>query len=398
MFEKLIDSKKIGGINCLIWQDGQVLFQESYGVKNLVSEDLMTYDTIFRISSMTKPITSVLTMMLFEENKLKLDDPITRWFPQFGDMRVVTNQGEFRSANRVITVFDLLTHTAGFTYSEFQNGKLKDDYLRVLGGDIDNELSNKQWIDGLASLPLGSQPGEIFSYGKSTDLLGLLISSVERKPLGKVMEEKIFNPLGMTDTFFNVPQSKQHRCASNFGFDTFGKLTTLETVPLQMAMIERPVDLEFESGGQGLWSTIEDYLKFAKVFVEGGSSNGVQILKKETVELMCTNQLTIYQREHSKLMGNAMFKEHFGFGFGIAVVTKENQYASIPCTGSIGSVGWPGAYGGWWTADPVKKVISIFLTHNMTTPEQLAQGIGFELYEAIDIFSTYSKQIIKNAA
>jgi CubicO group peptidase (beta-lactamase class C family) len=395
MFKKLIDNKKLGGANCTIWKDGHVIYQESHGYKNLETLELMTIDTIFRIASMTKPITSVLTMMLWEEKKLNLYDPITKWFPQFRNMKVLKNQpGEYEDANRLITILDLLTHRAGFTYSGFQNGKLKDDYDRVLGGDIDSELTNEQWIDGLASLPLVSQPGEIFNYGKSTDLLGILISTIEGKSLGKVMEEKIFNPLAMTDTFFDVPGNKRNRCASNFGYDESGNLVNLETVPLKMAFKERPTDLEFESGGGGLWSTIGDYLKFAKLFVETGSSTGIQILKPETIELMCSNQLTASQREHSKLMNTRIFREHYGFGLGLAVVFKENKYGSIPCAGSIGSVGWPGAYGGWWSADPIKKTVSIFLTHSMTEPKQLAQGIGWELYEAIDIFSNYSTENI----
>lgn len=395
MFQKLIDNKKLGGVNCTIWKDGQVIYQESQGYKNLETRELMTIDTIFRIASMTKPITSVLAMMLYEEKKLNLHDPITKWFPQFKKMKVLRNQlGEYEDANRLITILDLLTHRAGFTYSGFQNGKLKDDYDKLLGGDIDSELTNDQWIHGLASLPLVNQPGELFNYGKATDLLGILIAKIEGKSLGKVMEEKIFNPLAMTDTFFDIPTNKRNRCASNMGYDESGNLVNLETVPSKMAFKERPSNLEFEAGSGGLWSTIDDYLKFAKLFVENGSSNGVQILKQETIGLMCSNQLTNFQREHSKLMGTPIFREHYGFGLGLAVVMKESKYESMPCAGSIGAVGWPGAYGGWWSADPIKKAISIFLTHSMTELKQLAQGIGFELYEAIDIFSNYSKENI----
>jgi len=390
MFKKLIENKKLGGVNCMIWQDGQMVYQQSEGYKNLETKESLTMDTIFRIASMTKPITSVLTMMLYEEKKLDLGDPITKWFPQFGDMKVLKNQmDEYEDTNRLITILDLLTHRAGFTYSGLQQGKLKAEYIRVLGGDIDTALTLEQWINGLASLPLVSQPGEIFNYGKSTDLLGMLISTIERKPLGKVMEEKIFNPLYMTDTFFDVPINKKNRCAANVGFDESGNVINLETVPLQMAFKERPPGLEFESGSGGLWSTIGDYLKFARIFVEDGRSSAVQIIKKETTELMCSNQLTPAQRQHSKLMGMPLFRDNFGFGLGVAVVMKESPYLSVPCSGYAGSVGWPGAYGGWWSADPVRKSIAIFLSHSMTEPKQLAQGIGLELYEAIDRFSKF---------
>jgi CubicO group peptidase (beta-lactamase class C family) len=202
MFEKLIDNKKLGGVNCIISKDGQVIYEQSFGYRNLETHELMTADTIFRIASMTKPVTSVLALMLCEEQKMNLHDPITKWFPQFEHMKVLKNQsGEYEDANRLITIFDLLTHTAGFSYGDFLKGQLKDDYRKSLGADIDSELTLEQWVNGLSSLPLLSQPGELFNYGKSTDLLGILISTIEGKSLGKVMEEKIFNPLGMTDTF-----------------------------------------------------------------------------------------------------------------------------------------------------------------------------------------------------
>jgi len=377
-------------VNCLIWQDGHILYQESEGYRNPEKKELLTIDTLFRIASMTKPITSVLALMLYEEKKLDLNDAVTKWFPRFGKMKVLRTQtGEYEDACKEITILDLLTHRAGFTYGGFQKGKLKEDYLKVLGGDIDTEISIEQWVNGLASLPLVSQPGELFNYGKSTDLLGIIISVIEGKSLGRVMEEKIFIPLKMTDTFFDVPVSKKTRCASNVGFDESGNLINLETVPAAMAFKERPVGLEFEAGSGGLWSTMEDYLKFARIFVEDGNSDGIQILKKETKDMMCSNHLTPDQRQQSKLFGSSMFKDNFGFGLGVAVVMKESPYLSIPCAGSYGSVGWPGAYGGWWSADPVKKSVAIFLTHSMTEPSQLSRGIGFELYEAIEMFSKY---------
>ncbi len=381
------------GLTAYYGRMGQILYQESEGYKNLETHEPLTMDTIFRIASMTKPITSVLAMMLYEEKKLDLNDPITKWFPQFGNMKVVKNKSdEYEDASRIITILDLLTQRAGFTYSGFQHGKLKDDYLKFLGGDIDSERTLEQWVNGLAGLPLVSQPGEIFNYGKSTDLLGILISTIEGKSLGRVMEEKIFDPLGMTDSFFDIPENKKNRCASNMGFDESGNIVNLETVPEKMAFKERPRDLEFEAGSGGLWSTIGDYLKFARIFVENGCPDGIRILKKETLDLICSNHLTPAQRQQSRLFGTTMFKDNFGFGLGVAVVMNESPYLSIPCAGSVGSVGWPGAYGGWWSADPVKKSVSIFLTHSMTDPKQLTQGIGWELYEAIEVFANYCRE------
>lgn len=396
MFEKLIENNKLGGINCLIWKQGEIVLQKSYGYKNLDTQELMPLDALFRISSMTKPITSVLAMMLYEEQKLDLHDPITKWLPAFEEMKVLVKQpDEYEPANKQITILDLLTHRAGFTHSEFQQGKLREDY-RALGGDIDSTLSNEQWIQALANLPLVNQPGELFHYGRSTDLLGILISTIAGKPLGEVMEEKIFAPLGMTDTFFDVPPSKKDRCVSNFGYDHLGALTTLETVPLQMAYQERPDHLAYQSGGQGLWSTLSDYLKFARIFIENGSSGGIRILAPKSMALICSNQLTASQRASSQIMGASLFQENYGFGLGLAMVCKENNEDTIPCAGAIGTVGWPGAYGGWWSADPINRSIALFLTHSMTTPSQLEEGIGFELYEAIAIFSNYCKGLYGN--
>src|SRR5689334_3496370 len=139
MFEKFIDNKKLGGVNYLIWKDGQVMCAASEGYKNLETLERMSRDTLFRIASMTKPVTSVLAMMLYEEKKFNLDDPITNWFPQFRSMKVLKNQdGDLEDANRTITILDLLTHRAGFTYGGFHSGKMKNDYERVLGGDIDS--------------------------------------------------------------------------------------------------------------------------------------------------------------------------------------------------------------------------------------------------------------------
>lgn len=395
MFKHLIDSKKLAGAVCLIWKNGKIVHKESQGYKNLETGELLDFDTIFRIASMTKPITSVLAMMLYEQGKFELNDPITKWFPAFQEMKVLKNTNteltESVGANRPITILDLLTHRAGFTYGEFHTGQLREAYHKTLGGDIDTALTNEEWVKGLANLPLINQPGELFNYGKSTDLLGLLISKIEKKSLGEVMYQNIFSPLDMQDTFFYVPLEKKKRCAANFGYDEAGNVITLDNVPLNMAFKDRPIDLEFESGSGGLWSTLDDYLKFAKIFVEHGTSNGVQILKQETIELMCSNQLSPSQREHSKLMGTPMFKDFYGFGLGLAVVMTENDWSSIPCTGSVGSVGWPGAYGGWWSADPEKKAIAIFLTHSMTEPNQLANGIGLDVYAAIDIFASYYK-------
>ena len=203
MFQQLIDNQRLGGIACVIWKDGQIVFRESYGYTNAETREPMAIDTIFRIASMTKPVTSVLAMMLYEAHKLDLEAPVAKWFPQFAQMKVQKGpSGEYEEAHRPITVLDLLTHRAGFTYSEFLTGKPREDYRNALGGDIDTPLTHEQWLDGLANLPLVSQPGEIFHYGRSTDLLGILIAAIEKKTPGAGDAGENMGPLVHDGHFF----------------------------------------------------------------------------------------------------------------------------------------------------------------------------------------------------
>ena len=288
-------------------------------------------------------------------------------------------------AQRPITFEDLLTHS-GLTYGDFQTGPIAKAYAEALGGDIDTEVTPDAWIAGLANLPLIDQPGAAFHYGRSTDLLGLLIARIEGAPLGDVFQRRIFGPLGMADTGFTVPPAKRHRRVRVYGFDDAGGLTKLPAVPGGAALPERPAGMAYESGGQGLWSTLDDYLSFARMFIGRGAVDGVRLLRPETLALMTSNRLTDSQRAKSEMLGMPMFAEGHGFGMGVAVVLEPEHAPSIPCGGGTGAVGWPGAYGGWWRADPNDNSVMIFLTHNMVRLDQLAKGIGLGVYGAIEEF------------
>jgi CubicO group peptidase (beta-lactamase class C family) len=385
-----VDAGAIAGAATLVWRAGEVVQSSAVGWRNIHAGLPVERDTLFRIASMTKPVTSMLALMLVEEGRIELNDPILRWAPEFAEMRVLSSPNggleETGPAVRAITFEDLLTHRSGLTYGSFHTGPIANAYLDALGVDIDSHVAPDAWIAGLATLPLIDQPGAAFHYGRSTDLLGLLIARIEHAPLGDVLRSRIFEPLGMKDTGFTVPVSNQHRRASAFGFNDAGKLTALDAVPGGAALPERPADMAYVSGGQGLWSTLDDYLAFARMFIGRGVVDGVCLLRPETLALMASNRLSDSQRANSQMLGMRTFASGHGFGMGVAVVLEPEKAALTPCGGGMGAVGWPGAYGGWWRADPSDDSVLIFLTHNMVSLNQLSQGMGLDVWDVVHRF------------
>jgi CubicO group peptidase (beta-lactamase class C family) len=385
----VVEDGKLAGAATLICR-GDSVRVVCAGVRDLESGLPVERDTIFRIASMSKPVTSALALMLFEEGRFRLEDPITRFAPEFEHMRVLSSPEssleDSRAADRPVSFVDLLTHRSGFTYSEFHRGPIGKAYAEALGTEIDNELTPREWSERLARLPLIDQPGVGFHYGHSTDLLGFLIERIEDAPLGDVLQHRIFAPLGMKDTGFSVPVEKRNRRAGSCGFNADGRLTALQAVPGGQALPERPEGMTFVSGGQGLWSTLDDYLAFARIFVGEGTVDGMRLLKPETLSMMASNQLTAAQRTSAKMFGRPLFSVGHGYGFGVAVVTEPEKADPLRCGGGVGSVGWPGAYGGWWQADPNDGSVMIFLAHNMVQLHQMAAGIGLSVWGAISEF------------
>ncbi|MBZ5579380.1 MAG: beta-lactamase family protein [Acidobacteriia bacterium] len=347
-------------------------------------------NTIFRIASMTKPITSLAALMLVDEGRLALSDPIARYAPEFAHTRVLRSPNGPLDATdpleRPITFEDLLTHRAGLTYADFHRGPIAQAYREALGGDLDSDVAPDDWIARLARLPLIGQPGSAMYYGRSTDLLGLLIARIEGAPLGAVLRRRIFDPLAMKDTGFFVPAAARNRRAAAYGFDEGGRLTK-RTIWAGVVVAERPEDMAYESGGSGLWSTIGDYLKFARLFLNSGAVDGGRLVRAETMALMMTNHLTESQRANSGWLGRKPFAAGRGFGLGVAVVLETDK-SDLMRRGNPGAVSWPGAYGGWWQAGPTEGSILIFLAHNMVDLEQMAQGVGLGVWAALDAFQT----------
>jgi CubicO group peptidase (beta-lactamase class C family) len=386
----IVEAGTLAGLATLIWRDGQVVQTAAVGWRDIEARLPMERSTLFRIASMTKPITSTAALMLLEEGRYTLDEPITRWAPEFSRMGVLRSSSgpldQTDPAARQITFRDLLTHRSGLTYGDLHAGPIGKAYAEALGGAIDTNVTPDDWIARLAALPLIDQPGATLHYGHSTDLLGLLIARIEDAPLGDVLERRIFGPLGMCDTGFAVPREKADRRARLYGFDQAGRLSARLTCPGGSTMAERPEGMAYASGGQGLWSTLDDYLAFARMFLSAGTVDGLRLLRPETLQLMTSNCLTESQRATAEVVGMPLFAAGHGFGMGVAVVMEPQQAMPVICGGSVGTVGWPGAFGGWWQADPGDKSVMIFLAHNMVERDQYEKGIGFGVYGAITHF------------
>jgi len=379
---------ELAGAATLVWRGGQVVQSAAVGRRNLDLGLPVQRDTIFRIASMTKPVTTVAALMLHDEGRFDLDEPIATCAPELERMRVLRDpEGPLDQTDeaRPITFRDLLTHRSGLTYGDFHRGPIGRAYAETLGTQIDNELTPDQWIARLSALPLIDRPGTGFHYSVSTDLLGFLIARLEGAPLSAVLDRRVFSPLDMRDTGFIVPREKRDRRASLCGFDAEGRLTTLTAAPGGQALNERPEAMTFESGGQGLWSTLDDYLSFARTLIGDGPS-GVTLLRAETLAMMTSNQLTSEQRATARMFGRPIFAAGHGYGMGVAVVMEPEKADPLRCRGGVGTIGWPGAYGGWWQADPNDRSVLIFLAHNMLELHQMARGIGLGVWSAIASF------------
>jgi CubicO group peptidase (beta-lactamase class C family) len=384
-----VEAGELAGAAALIWRDGHVQCVVTAGRRELVSGLQVERATIFRIASLTKPVTTVAALSMLDEGRFALDEPIAACAPELGHLRVMRNPegplDQCDAAARPITFGDLLTHRSGLTYGDFHRGPIGQAYANALGGQIDNPLTPDEWIARLASLPLVDQPGAGFHYGHSTDLLGFLLARLEGTPLSAVMEHRVFAPLGMHDTGFSVPPVKHDRRAGSCGFDDEGRMATLTAAPGGHALAERPEGMTFESGGQGLWSTLDDYLVFARMLI-GDNQSGFPLLGRQTLGMMTSNQLTPDQRAAARLLGRPIFAAGHGYGMGVAVVIDPETADPLRCRGGAGTIGWPGAYGSWWQADPNDRSVLIFFSHNIVELEQMARGIGLGVWSAIGRF------------
>lgn len=312
--QSLVDDGKIAGGVTMMARRGKVVHLEAVGMTDRDSGKPMTTDAIFRIASMTKPVTSVAIMMLWEEGKLDLDDPVSKFIPEFGDPKVLVSVEplETRPAKREITIRHLLTHTSGLTYD---SPKLKEMYQQqeISGGLSISDVTLEEMMRRLGGLPLLFDPGDDYEYGMSTDVLGRVVEVASGMALDQFLQERIFTPLGMNDTFFKVPPEKAHRLTAVYVADGAG-IKQLESSQDKPSELDPDYPLSdahvYLSGGGGLCSTASDYLRFCQMLLNGGENHGVRLLKEDTIKLMRMDQTGPLGR-------------NFGFGFTVFPETED---------------------------------------------------------------------------
>jgi CubicO group peptidase (beta-lactamase class C family) len=359
MIQQAIDVGSIPGVVSAIWRRGNLVQCNTLGARNIEQRLPMERTTLFRIASMSKPITTAAAMRLIESGKMKLDDPIEKWAPEFSSMRVLHRaDGPLDAAypvKRSITIEDLLTHRSGLAYGFMSSGPLAKALNEKVGMGIESSLSPDEWLRALASAPLAYAPGERFNYGHSTDVLGFIVGRAMGTTFRDALRKLVLDPLGMLDTDFWIPPTKRDRAAVIYAAAPSGK----GHIPVEINSFVGATAPAFTSAGQGLVSTLDDYLTFAQLLLRKGEANGVRLLKPETVELMTRNRLTAEQRK-IPFLGLPLWNS-LGFGLGVSMIMNEQAHAMMGA-GSTGAFGWPGMFGGWWQADPKQDLILIWLT------------------------------------
>src|SRR5215210_3816355 len=337
----------------LIIRNGKLVYYKSAGFNDLETKSPMQKDGIFRIASQTKAITSVAVMMLYEEGKFLLDDTVSKFIPAFSYQTVLDKFNEADStystvpAKRQVTIRDLLTHTSGLGYAQIGSNEAKAIYAKnniTAGLDVhDGKLSDA--MKRLGRLPLMHQPGEKWTYGLNVDLLGYLVEIWSGMSLDSFFRQRIFEPLGMNDTYFNVPQEKANRLVNLYSEDSTGRIMKQAGKVLGLDVNFPLCKKPYFSGGGGLSSTIYDYAVFLQMLLNGGQYNGKRLLSRNTVRMMTMNQI-----------GNIDFgKGKFGLGF--AIVTEKG---SADSPSQAGTFSWGGAFSTSYWADPKEKMIVIF--------------------------------------
>ena len=356
--DRFVSDGDIAGAVSLIARRGRIVDVHVTGLRDREQRLPMTRDTIVRVYSMTKIATTVAALVLLEEGRLRLDDQVATFLPSLKAPRVFVGgtaaAPKFEPAARPITIRHLLTHTSGYTYG-LQSSTVDDLYR---GAALFESRTGDEFVGKVATLPLIAHPGDRFNYGVNTDLLGVIIEKVTGQSLGAFMQARIFAPLGMVDTGFGVPAAKRARLAQVYQREGTGPLTSMGQPNPLPGRADRipypdPDDRLFHSGGGGLFSTADDYARFAQMLLDGGVLDGVRILGRKTVATMTSNQTARLPKGTPS---------HQGFGFGVSVRLDQGGGTAA---GSVGEFGWSGAATTLVSIDPQERIVSILLTQHM---------------------------------
>ena len=369
---RYVDAGRFPGTQVLVYRRDKVVHSAVQGFADLERRAPVKHDTIFRIYSMTKPLTSVAFMMLVEEGRVALDEPVQKYIPEW------KNLGVFQAGtappfltkppSRPMLIVDLLRHTSGLTYGFQQRSNVDAAYREMKIGEVEKAGTLQTMVEDLAKMPLEFSPGEAWNYSVSTDVIGYLIGKISGKPFEQFLKERILDPLGMNDTDFFVPADKVHRFAACYSADPKGGMTfhagqqrgglTLQDDPATSSFLSPP---SFISGGGGLCSTAADYLTFCRALLGGGELGGVRLIGPKTLALMTSNHLP----EGSDLpgMSRSLFSEatYNGIGFGLGFSVTMNPTLTL-ISGSAGEYSWGGAATTSFWIDPAEELIAIFMT------------------------------------
>jgi CubicO group peptidase (beta-lactamase class C family) len=374
MIQLSIDSGWIAGAIGFIARDSKIVYDKSFGVSNLETKRMMRTDDIFRIASQTKAITSVAVMMLFEEGKFLLDDPVSKYIPEFDKANVLDKFNEKDTtyttvpAIRQVTVRDLLTHTSGIDYAGIGSADMRAIYAKanIPGGFGSDKFVLGDKMRALGKLPLSHQPGERFTYGLNVDVLGYLVEILSGESLDKYFQKHIFEPLGMTDTYFYLPASKADRLVKVSVEDKNHHLVNAPGTYFDYPLVNGT----YYSGGAGLSSTIKDYATFLQMLLNKGEYNGKRILARRTVELMTCNQIGDLN----------LGRDKFGLGFQI---TTENGQAKLGI--SEGSFAWGGYFATTYWADPKERLVCLlFMQQSPLRHSEIQDKFRALVYQTLD--------------
>lgn len=378
--ETEVAAGKIPGAVALIVKNGEVAYQKSFGFADIDSQKPMRLDSIFRIASMTKAITSVAAMMLYEQGLFQLNDPLAKYIPEFADMVVISEvdeQGNISAtvpATKPIRIIDLLTHSSGIAYP-FIPGKLQASYQAA--GIIDGLTIEDVRLDSqmtlLAKQPLLFEPGFKFNYGLSTDVLGYLIEVISGKPLDQFLAERIFQPLGMKDTYFYLPESKANRLVTLYSEVDGVGLAEHQGSDLAEGVNDALYPISgaktYFSGGAGLSSTAADYARFLQMLLDDGELDGVRILGRKSVELMRTGRVD-WDGDNVA-----------DFGLGFVVVSDIGRRGELS---SVGSYAWGGAFNTLFWIDPREQLIGVYMSQARPTTSDMGERFGTLVYQALE--------------